>query len=105
MKEYLYLVHGRSKRIYGFQNQVWDKQLRYMDQELALLMDRASAQYLKLQRIYFSSDNRRSFGFINDQQGDHTSVTSNGNVIQAQTWFTLKIYYDHTGKNIFYLCK
>ena len=33
--------------------------------------------------------------FINDQNGDITIATFNNSVIQAQTWFTLNIYYNH----------
>ena len=55
---------------------------------------RTSAEYLMLQPIYFSGDSRGSFGFINDQNGDN-NIVSWGTEIQAQTWFTLKIYYNH----------
>ena len=48
-----------------------------------------------LQPIYYSNDNRGAFGFINDQQGDYTVVSWANSVIQAQTWFTLKIHYNH----------
>ena len=56
---------------------------------------RTSAQYLMLQPIYYSGDHRGSYGFINDQQGDYTVVSWANSVIQAQTWFTLKIHYNH----------
>ena len=55
---------------------------------------RSSAEYLMLQPIYFSGDSRGSFGFINDQNGDN-NIVSWGTEIQAQTWFTLKVYYNH----------
>ena len=56
---------------------------------------RTSAQYLMLQPIYYSGDHRGSYGFINDQQGDYTVVSWGTQSISAQTWFTLKIHYNH----------
>ena len=54
---------------------------------------RTSAQYLMLNMYYPSSGSPQVF--INDQNGDITIATFNNSVIQAQTWFTLKIYYNH----------
>ena len=48
-----------------------------------------------LQPIYYSGDHRGSYGFINDQQGDYTVVSWGTQSIAAQTWFTLKIHYNH----------
>ena len=55
---------------------------------------RTSAQYLMLQPIYYPSSGS-PHAFINDQQGDQTIATWDHQAIPAQTWFTLKIYYNH----------
>ena len=54
---------------------------------------RTSAQFLMLNLYYPSNGSPRIF--INDQNGDITIATFSDQSLASQTWYTLKIHYNH----------